>query len=68
MVDYGEPGGDTSMARTVGLPAAIAVKMVLNGEFASPGLHIPVTPDLYDPILDELSALGIEFDERSDPA
>lgn len=68
MVDYGEPGGDSSMARTVGLPAAIAVKMVLNGEFASPGLHIPVTPDLYDPILDELSALGIGFDERSVPA
>jgi saccharopine dehydrogenase (NADP+, L-glutamate forming) len=64
LVDYGIPGGDTSVARTVALPAAIAVKMILNGKIALTGCHIPVTPQIYDPILDELEELGIKFVER----
>ncbi len=66
MVDFGDPEGDSSMARTVGLPAAIATKLVLAGRIGEPGLHIPVTRDMYGPILDELSALGIGFDERAE--
>lgn len=64
LVDYGIPGGDTSVARTVALPAAIAVKMILNGKIALTGCHIPVTPEIYDPILGELEDMGIKFVER----
>lgn len=66
LADYGIPGSDTSIARTVGLPAAIAVKMMLQSKITMAGVHIPVTPDIYNPILDELEEIGIKFDERRD--
>jgi saccharopine dehydrogenase (NADP+, L-glutamate forming) len=65
MIDYGIPHGDTSMARTVGLPAAIAVRMILQDEMAGlTGVHIPVIPEIYDPVLAELSELGIGLSEK----
>ena len=67
-IDYGIPGGHTAMARTVALPAAIAAKMVLHGEIAEPGVHIPIKPGIYNPILDELEKVGIKFEEKSEPA
>jgi saccharopine dehydrogenase (NADP+, L-glutamate forming) len=64
MIDYGIPYGDTSMSRTVGLPAAIAVKMILHGEFAGlSGVHVPVIPQIYEPVLAELDRLGIGLRE-----
>ncbi|DAC73106.1 MAG TPA: saccharopine dehydrogenase [Thermoplasmata archaeon] len=66
LVDYGIPDGDTSVARTVALPAAIAVKMVLNKEITMTGVHIPVIPEIYNPILDELEEMGIKFDEKTE--
>ncbi len=67
MVDFGIPGGATSMARTVGLPAAIGVRMILEGAIRTPGVLIPVTQDLYEPILRELESLGIRLEERWEP-
>ncbi len=64
LVDYGIPDGDTSVARTVALPAAIAVKMILNGKIDLTGVYIPVTPEIYNPILDELEGMGIKFVDR----
>jgi saccharopine dehydrogenase-like NADP-dependent oxidoreductase len=67
LVDYGIPNEDSSVARTVALPAAIAVKLIHEGKIDLPGVHIPVMPDIYNPILDELeSDVGIHFIERSD--
>lgn len=65
LVDYGAPNGDTSIARTVSLPAAIAVKMILQGQINITGVHIPVIPEIYNPILDELEGIGINFEEKS---
>jgi saccharopine dehydrogenase-like NADP-dependent oxidoreductase len=65
LVDFGSPYGDTSMARTVGLPAAVATRMILHGEIKLTGVHIPVLPEIYNPILDELEGLGIKFTERT---
>jgi saccharopine dehydrogenase-like NADP-dependent oxidoreductase len=65
LVDYGIPDGDTSVARTVALPAAIAVKMVLNKQINLTGVHIPVIPEIYNPILDELEEIGITFKEKT---
>ena len=66
LVDYGIPDGDTSVARTVALPAAIAVKMILKKQITLTGVQIPVVPEIYNPILDELETLGITFEEKTD--
>lgn len=66
MIDYGIVGGDTSMARTVSLPAAIAVRLILEGKLKLSGVHIPVLPEIYNPVLDELEELGIKFIEREE--
>lgn len=64
LVDYGIPGEDTSVARTVSLPAAIAVKLILDGRIKDTGCHIPVSPTIYNPILDELEPYNVIFKER----
>ncbi len=65
MIDFGIPHGDTSMSRTVGLPAAIAVRMILHGEFPGlTGVHVPVIPEIYEPVLAELAELGIALVEK----
>lgn len=63
MVDYGIPGGDSSMARTVSLPAAIGARMILEDRITIRGVQIPIIPDIYVPILGELETLGIGFEE-----
>ncbi|WP_319590975.1 saccharopine dehydrogenase C-terminal domain-containing protein [uncultured Draconibacterium sp.] len=55
---------DTSIARTVGLPAAIGVKMILDEKINEKGVHIPVLKDIYEPILTELEKLGIAMKEE----
>jgi saccharopine dehydrogenase (NADP+, L-glutamate forming)/spermidine synthase len=64
LIDFGVPGGDSSMSRTVGLPAAIGARLVLEGRIKETGVRVPVTPDIYNPILDELAALGTRFREE----
>ena len=64
MIDYGIPNGDTSMARTVSLPAAIGVRMILEGTIKAKGVQMPITPDIYNPVLDELDNLGIKVVEK----
>jgi saccharopine dehydrogenase-like NADP-dependent oxidoreductase len=64
LVDYGVPGEDTSVARTVSLPAAMAVKLILERKIRDTGCHIPVSPSIYNPILDELEPYNVVFKER----
>jgi len=63
LVNYGEPHGDSAVARTVALPAAIAVKMILNNTIKLTGVHIPIIPEIYNPILNELETMDISFTE-----
>ncbi len=65
LVNYGIPDGDTAVARTVALPAAISVKLILEGKINLTGVHIPVLPGIYNPILDELENMDIKFKESS---
>lgn len=67
LIDYGQPGGDSSMARTVSLPAAVAARRIVTGHVVIPGVHIPVTPQIYNPILDELATMGIRCIEKTVP-
>ena len=66
LIDFGKPGGDSSMARTVSLPAAVATKLILTGKIMAPGVHIPVSPDIYNPVLDELATMGINCVEKTE--
>jgi saccharopine dehydrogenase-like NADP-dependent oxidoreductase len=64
MVDTGIPNGDSSMARTVSLPAAIATKLILKGQIDLTGVQIPVLPEIYEPVLKELGTMDIRLIER----
>jgi saccharopine dehydrogenase-like NADP-dependent oxidoreductase len=64
LIDYGIICEDSSIARTVSIPAAIAVKMILYGKIKLKGVKIPVLPEIYNPILNELKEIGIKFKEK----
>ncbi|KXH76698.1 MAG: saccharopine dehydrogenase [Candidatus Thorarchaeota archaeon SMTZ-45] len=65
LIDYGIPNGDSSMSRTVALPVAIASKMILNEKITLTGVHRPIIPEIYEPILKELETLNITMDEKT---
>ena len=64
MLDFGSPLTNTSIARTVALPAAIAVRMILEKKIGITGVCRPVVPQIYNPVLDELKTLGVEMKEE----
>ncbi|HHI88391.1 MAG TPA: saccharopine dehydrogenase [Hellea balneolensis] len=61
----GRPGGPSAMARTVGLPAAMAARLLGEGQLQKTGLILPVSPDIYTPMLNWLAAEGICFEEQA---
>ena len=58
----GEDSLHTAMARTVGLPLGIAAVLVAEGRIPLSGLHIPILPEIYDPVMSELERQGIRFE------
>ncbi|XP_015791129.1 alpha-aminoadipic semialdehyde synthase, mitochondrial [Tetranychus urticae] len=66
LVVYGEPNGPSAMARCVGYPAAIASKMILEGEIQKKGIVLPLVPEIYNPMLKRLRTEGIFAIERSE--
>ena len=60
-----EGGAHTAMALTVGTPAAIATKLILQGKIKINGVQIPNKPEVYNPVMQELSNLGIKFTEEN---
>jgi len=64
MLDFGTLKTDTSVARTVALPAACGVEMILHGKIQAKGVHIPVIPAIYNPILDQLETMNIKMVEE----
>lgn len=65
MIAKGENHRYTAMAKTVGLPVGIAAIKILKGEIKSYGVQIPIRPDIYNPILEELEQNGIIFNEKN---
>ena len=61
MLVQGVPGGYSAMAGAVSLPIAIAAKRILEGKVNRTGVCMPTTPDLYQPILEEMSTFGFSF-------
>lgn len=66
LIVKGEDNVHTAMAKTVGLPLGIAAKFILNGSLHLTGLHIPVLPSIYTPVLEELEKYGIVFEESAE--
>jgi saccharopine dehydrogenase-like NADP-dependent oxidoreductase len=64
LTSFGDPRGDSAMARTVALPAAVAARLLLDGKIGVTGVRIPVDPEIYDPVLAALVPMGIVFEER----
>jgi saccharopine dehydrogenase (NADP+, L-glutamate forming) len=62
----GENFVNTAMAKTVGLPLAIAVKLFLEGKIVERGVVVPVSKEYYTPILQELESFGIKFEEHEE--
>lgn len=67
MVTLGEDQTYTAMAKTVGLPVAMAALQILNGKIKTYGVQLPLHKEVYTPILNELESLGIEFKEYDVP-
>ena len=65
MVTMGEDQTYTAMAKTVGLPVAIAALKILNKEISTPGVLRPIVKEVYEPILEELENYGINFKEEN---
>ena len=67
MVCIGDDQTYTAMAKTVGLPVAIAALQILNGKIKTPGVQLPITKEVYEPILKELETFGVIFNETKMP-
>ncbi|RLC99763.1 MAG: saccharopine dehydrogenase [Chloroflexi bacterium] len=66
LIETGSSDGVTAMERTVGLPAAIGARMILEGQIALTGVHIPVLPEIYESVLTELERQGIACTEKTE--
>ena len=64
LIDRGDPGGDSSMSRTVGYPVGIATSLIAEGRISRTGVLRPVSAEIYTPVLAECERLGIHFKER----
>ncbi|KAI9737519.1 MAG: Saccharopine dehydrogenase [NADP(+), L-glutamate-forming] [Cirrosporium novae-zelandiae] len=65
LCEYGDPKGYSAMAKLVGVPCGVAVKMVLDGKIKGPGILAPVTPELTYPLIEELRKWDIEMTEKT---
>ena len=67
MICLGKDQNYTAMAKTVGLPLAIAALAILNKKIVVSGVQLPISKNIYDPILEELVEYGIQFNEYEVP-
>ena len=67
MVCIGDDQTYTAMAKTVGLPVAMATLLILNKKITTPGVQLPIKKEVYEPILKELEEYGVVFKEQNMP-
>ncbi len=68
MIEYGEPGGFTAIAKTVGMPIAIAAELLMTDRLSITGCLIPTHPAVYEPVLQLLQQNGLESKVSVTPA
>jgi saccharopine dehydrogenase-like NADP-dependent oxidoreductase len=61
---YGAPSGHSAMALTVGIPCGITTQLVLDGIISTPGILVPYTKEICNPIREQLEKEGIAMVER----
>ncbi len=66
LVEYGETEELTAISKTVGLPAAIAAKLILTDNLPIVGVQLPTHPVIFTRVLAELRMLGIKFKEKTE--
>jgi saccharopine dehydrogenase-like NADP-dependent oxidoreductase len=66
-VVLGENRTHTAMAKTVGLPVAMATLLILNKTINTPGVQIPIKKEVYEPVLKELIKYDVVFQEYKVP-
>jgi len=64
LVVKGEDSMRTAMAKTVSLPLGIATVLILENKIQLKGLHIPILPEIYEPVLAELADYDVRFEEK----
>ena len=64
LVVEGKDKINTAMAQTVGLPLGIVAKLILTREINLKGVHLPITAEIYEPVLKELEGMGIRFHSK----
>ena len=64
LIIKGEDPNNTAMSRTVGIPLGIAVNLIMNNKIRERGVVIPVYPDIFKPVLKELTEYGITPKEK----
>jgi saccharopine dehydrogenase-like NADP-dependent oxidoreductase len=64
LIDYGTPGKWSSIAKTTGVPLAVAARFILDGTIKTPGVHKPTLREIYEPVLNELAAEGIVLERN----
>ncbi len=67
LIERGIPDGDSAMARTVGLPAAVATRLLVEEKLNLTGVRRPVHPEIYIPVLAELEKMSIRLSEKTLP-
>ena len=63
LIYKGENANDTAMGRLVGMPLAIATKLLLTNQLTLTGVQIPLNKEIYKPVIEELTKYGVEFNE-----
>ena len=64
MIINGIPRGDSAMSRAVSLPVAISTRLILEDKITLRGSVLPIYPEIYNPVLEELEKFGIKFTHR----
>lgn len=67
MLLKGIPNGDSAMARSVSLPVAISARLILEGKISLRGSVLPIYPEIYNPVLEELQDFGIKYVHQKRP-
>lgn len=62
----GENSTETAIAKIIGLPIGIFVKMIMKGEITDRGFEVAVQPKVYTPVFEELKDYGITFTETKE--
>lgn len=66
LVMKGQDSSDTAMSRLVGLPLGIFVKLLMLGKISTTGVNIPIMPEVYEPVMQELESMGVKFTEQEE--